>query len=570
MLDRSNLNEYIWLKASVIGSLWAAFEIIAGSFLHNLQIPMSGVLLASSSVFIIISFMIFWKEKGMIWRAGLIAALMKSLSPSAIIIGPMIGIFSEALIVEIIVWLTGRNVIGFMLAGGLAVFSVILQKLFRLIINYGVDIIRIAASMYDFLMKQIHLENIRLSVFFILVSAIFFLAGALTALLAYLNMKTTTMKQGRVASRRIPIAISDKLNIDGGIERTLSAWLIPLHLIIMITCLLLVNSSYIWAALTTSLIYIGIVYYRYRNNMPFIRKPVFWMQFVVIILAASMFWKGFSTGEVFSREGLFIGLKMNLRAFVVISGFVALSTELRNPVVRTLLGCSRLYKALNLAFSALPELISGLPPAGHFLRHFKTSFFNILVYSEDLLHAFIKKVESLPEIIVITGEREEGKTSILKQITKELCLEGFTIRGILSEGLHKEGRRIGFSVMNIKNKQRYPLCSVYNEKGFLKYGKFYFNPDTFEAGNNILSSAPVDQPDIIVIDEVGPLEMNNKGWAPAINKLCADTSIPQIWTVRKKLAKKVFRRWNVKKTWIFDISEKNKEEIKAFIKSSLS
>ena len=36
----------IWLKAAVVGSIWASIEIILGSFLHNLKIPLSGTILS--------------------------------------------------------------------------------------------------------------------------------------------------------------------------------------------------------------------------------------------------------------------------------------------------------------------------------------------------------------------------------------------------------------------------------------------------------------------------------------------------------------------------------------------
>ena len=62
----------IWLKASVVGSLWASVEIIAGSFFHNLRIPMAGTILAMISVMIMVAFHQIWKEKGLFWRAGLI------------------------------------------------------------------------------------------------------------------------------------------------------------------------------------------------------------------------------------------------------------------------------------------------------------------------------------------------------------------------------------------------------------------------------------------------------------------------------------------------------------------
>ena len=63
------------------------------------------------------------RENGLIWRAGIICALMKSISPSAVILGPMTGILTEALLVELSVWLFGKNIFGYLIAGALAVFS---------------------------------------------------------------------------------------------------------------------------------------------------------------------------------------------------------------------------------------------------------------------------------------------------------------------------------------------------------------------------------------------------------------------------------------------------------------
>jgi hypothetical protein len=32
----------VWLKAAVLGGLWASVEIIIGSFFHNLRLPFAG------------------------------------------------------------------------------------------------------------------------------------------------------------------------------------------------------------------------------------------------------------------------------------------------------------------------------------------------------------------------------------------------------------------------------------------------------------------------------------------------------------------------------------------------
>ena len=90
----------VWMKAAIVGGLWASVEIIVGSFLHNLRIPFSGTFLTMQGIMILIAFYRLWPERGLIWRAGLICALMKSVSPSSVILGPMSGIFFEAILLE--------------------------------------------------------------------------------------------------------------------------------------------------------------------------------------------------------------------------------------------------------------------------------------------------------------------------------------------------------------------------------------------------------------------------------------------------------------------------------------
>jgi len=63
-----------WIKASIIGTIWAASEIVLGSFLHNLKVPFCGNILTAIGIIILISMSYRWREKGLFWRAGLICA----------------------------------------------------------------------------------------------------------------------------------------------------------------------------------------------------------------------------------------------------------------------------------------------------------------------------------------------------------------------------------------------------------------------------------------------------------------------------------------------------------------
>ena len=42
----------LWQRAAVLGSLWAASEIVLGSFLHNLRVPFSGHSLTAIAIVI--------------------------------------------------------------------------------------------------------------------------------------------------------------------------------------------------------------------------------------------------------------------------------------------------------------------------------------------------------------------------------------------------------------------------------------------------------------------------------------------------------------------------------------
>ena len=137
MIPQKHLKN-IWLKASVLGCLWASSEIVIGSFLHNLRVPFCGNILTGIGIIIMVSIGQLWTERGLFWRAGLVCALMKSISPSAVIFGPMLAIFCEALLMElstlpcyIIAFLIERT--------GDVVES---DSTLSLVINYGTNIIR--------------------------------------------------------------------------------------------------------------------------------------------------------------------------------------------------------------------------------------------------------------------------------------------------------------------------------------------------------------------------------------------------------------------------------------------
>ncbi|RPJ40797.1 MAG: hypothetical protein EHM21_14125 [Chloroflexi bacterium] len=107
---------------AVFGTLWGLSEISLGSVLKSLNIPFSGALLSAIGLTIALVGRAFVSKKGSTLFVGVIAMLLKLFSLGGVILGPMVAIFSEALLAELILSLTGNpRRFSFLLAGALGV-----------------------------------------------------------------------------------------------------------------------------------------------------------------------------------------------------------------------------------------------------------------------------------------------------------------------------------------------------------------------------------------------------------------------------------------------------------------
>ena len=554
----------IWLKAAVAGSLWASVEIIVGSFLHNLRIPFSGAILSFVGVYLMIAFLQVWKEKGLIIRAGLICAFMKSISPSAIILGPMIGIITEALLLELFIFLFGKNLFGYIIAGAFAVFSTLLHKVISFLIMYGTDLVKIAGDLYHFLLKELNIPNVSPVYLLLIISAIYIAAGVTAAVLGYLAGKKYLEQRptGGTIPDFVPGDTDTYFSQTPGREYSVIFFFLN---IVMVGCsLFLINSGYLLPALAVAILYLAFCIYRYKNAMRRLQKISIWIQFVIITLMAGLLWKGIAGEGIFSFEGLMVGLKMVFRAIILLFGFSAISVELKNPLIKSLLykrGFASLYQSIGLAFSALPGIMATIPDTRDKVKKTMSSFPALFRKAEDLYSVFEKEHRMRPPVIIITGEIGQGKTTFTEKVVAGLALESIHVRGFLARGIHEVGQRTGFELEEIGTGLKTVLCSRDEQTGWSRTGHYFFNPDTIQKGNDILSAENPENKLVMVIDEIGPLELNRLGWSYAIEKLCRKPGIIQIWVVRKKLVSQVAHRWNTGDVYVFDISRDEPKDV---------
>lgn len=560
----------IWLKATVVGSLWATIEIILGSFFHNLRLPMAGTVLAMISVLLMVAFHQQWREKGLLWRAGLICALMKSISPSAILLGPMVGILTEALLMELAIRLLGGNLIGYLIGGAIALMSTIAHKVANLLIIYGFDFVNVMVNLYDYAVTKIGIETLSPEMALFLLFAIYAMLGIVSSVTGFFigNKKMKTTKAALELENGTNSSKADFFAIDPG--QQFSVKLLFLHLILIVSCLFILSRySFVYGSIFIAF-YVVFAVIHYKRALRHLKKPFFWFQVLVLTFLASIFYNGFTEGEIFNSEGLIAGLQMNIRAILILVGFSCLSVELRNPVVRTVLvkrGFSQVYVALGLAFSVLPWIIKNTPKPSVIFKGPVSSISQMLGFSELLLEKFRDKIEK-PEVIIISGKKHEGKTTFTRQVLEELKQEGYKTGGFLAPGYFENNRRSAFDLLDVESGKKKSLCSIHFDEGQAA-GPFRFKDSGIEFGEKLLSPKSVLDKQILVIDEIGPLELKGEGWYRSLAKLLDEPGITLILVVRNNLVEQVKKEFKIYDAQVIQICKTDPQDAAKIVARSV-
>ncbi len=134
------LNTRQLVTIAVFGALWGLVEMSLGGVLKSASVPMSGTVLSSIAVIILCAGRLFVPVRGASLFMGVIAMLLKLLSLGGVVLGPMVGIFTEALFAEVVFSAFGRPTRpASILAGIAAVVSTVVQPFITGPIFFGLD-----------------------------------------------------------------------------------------------------------------------------------------------------------------------------------------------------------------------------------------------------------------------------------------------------------------------------------------------------------------------------------------------------------------------------------------------
>jgi nucleoside-triphosphatase THEP1 len=560
-----NINHQLsgtWQKAAVLGSLWASSEIVLGSFLHNLRIPFSSIFLTSIAIILLVSISYQWKERGLIWRAGLICAIMKAVSPSAVIFGPMIAIFLEAILLESSVRIFGKNMIGFFIGSILAISWSFFQKIANFIIIYGFNIVDLYTSLINFAQKQFqfHFTNVWMPVMVLWTFYLFF--GVFSALVGIYIGKTVVKAPPTVMSidKRRTGGIKSGKNMPAFIYSP--GWLI-LTIVGMISLLVLMNFTKViwWGPAGIALLSAWVI--RYNNILKPLRKPGFWIFFILITMLSSFLFAKLQPAQISNYDGFIIGLQMNFRAAIMIIGFSVAGKELSNPVIRSFfIGTSfkQLPLSIEVAFNTLPFVIGNMPSYKDVFKKPIPVLRQLTAQAEFWLGIVELSLKKKSNVIIVTGDKGDGKSTMLAELAVLFKRKGIQAGGIISPAVNENKVRSGYELINIATDQKIKLSQTKKGDGMVNVGRFYFFEDGIAFGKTALKVANNKMSKIIFIDEVGAWELQGQGWAESLNELTLHCEMPIILAVNVKLVDQVVDCWQLQKPLIINAKNTSSED----------
>lgn len=147
-------------------------------------------------------------------------------------------------------------------------------------------------------------------------------------------------------------------------------------------------------------------------------------------------------------------------------------------------------------------------------------------------------------LILISGRPHSGKSYLVAELLQQLRPLGWRIAGILAEGHWQNDRRSGFTLVDLSDGRRTPLAArIVGDDS--QNPPYVFHASGIAAGYRALATERCARADLLVVDEVGCLELQGGGWADRLAPLLARPEAVHIWVVQSAWLPAVCRTWRL-------------------------
>ena len=167
-------------------------------------------------------------------------------------------------------------------------------------------------------------------------------------------------------------------------------------------------------------------------------------------------------------------------------------------------------------------------------------------------------------VLILTGEIGVGKTTACRKAAKQAVCMGLSSGGILTPPIYEDGRKTGFFAEDLKTGEQWPLGTKgtgSDLKGPV-FGIYRFSIDGFSKAYGTLKTAVVERCDLIVLDEIGPLEIvHKKGFWRILRPLFDQKNAFLLLVVRPSLIEDVKKMLGERRIFVFTANTENRNSL---------
>ena len=168
----------------------------------------------------------------------------------------------------------------------------------------------------------------------------------------------------------------------------------------------------------------------------------------------------------------------------------------------------------------------------------------------------------MKRLVFVTGRSGVGKTSVLLRAVGALKAKGYKVGGMISREIRERGVRVGFEIVDFHTGQRGWLAHVTQPTG-PQISKYRVNLSDLNVigASSIINAATDADMDIIVVDEIGPMELFSPEFKKAVDQAIR-SSKPVVGTIHFRARDPLINTIKAREdSEILEVTYENREDL---------